>query len=58
MERIKETIKVKNEPEVKFAVRITPHGSIVTDFFENYKDMPLARREICRDAGPPPAGRP
>ena len=39
---IDQTIKVKNKTEEKFAINVTSHGPIISDFIKNYSGKPLA----------------
>lgn len=41
-EVLKETIKVKGGKDVSLAIRITPHGPVITDFLEGYEGKPVA----------------
>lgn len=39
---IKETIKVKGEPDVALTIRVTPHGPVISDFIKGYQGDPVA----------------
>ncbi|MBN1532534.1 MAG: penicillin acylase family protein [Spirochaetes bacterium] len=39
---LEETIKVKGENDVKFRIRVTPHGPVITDFLPGYKGKPVS----------------
>jgi penicillin amidase len=45
-----ETIKVKDQPDVELAVRVTPHGPLITDMLEGYEGAPVSLWWLFLDA--------
>ena len=39
---IKETIKVKGEPDQSLTIRVTSHGPVISDFIKGYKGKPVS----------------